>query len=394
LGVRFFCSCWLLLTIVSPAAGQTAAELRKQAFDLAYNLDREEAIAILEKARDAAPEDPASYRALAAVTWLQILYQRGAVTVDHYLGGISRARIELRQPDPALDQRFRLNVERAVVFAERAIATRPRDPQAHYDHGAALGLRASYTATVEGKLVAGFRAAKAAFDAHERVLELDSRRKDAGLIVGTYRYLVSALSLPMRWMAYMAGFGGGRERGIRMIAEAADYPGELQVEARFALILVHNRERQYDAAVRVLETLEREYPRNRLIILEKASTMLRGERYVDAERVLSNGLAKFARDSRRRIPGEEALWRYKRGAARLGAGRREEAVADLRAALDSSPADWIAGRSRVELGKAAERNGDPNGARSEYQQAVALCERGNDPACVEDARRRLARVAK
>jgi Flp pilus assembly protein TadD len=122
--------------------------------------------------------------------------------------------------------------------------------------------------------------------------------------------------------------------------------------------------------------------------------MLRGERYVDAERVLSDGLAKFARDSRRRIPGEEALWRYKRGAARLGAGRRDEAVADLRAALDSSPADWVAGRSRVELGKAAERTGDPNGARSEYQQAVALCERGNDPACVEDARRRLARVAK
>lgn len=392
--MRCFCSLWVFLAIVSPAAAQTAAEIRKQAFDLAYNLDREEAIALLEKARDAAPEDPASYRALAAVTWLQILYQRGAVTVDHYLGGISRARIELRQPDPVLDQRFRLNVERALALSERAVAARPRDPQAHYDHGAALGLHASYTATVEGKLLAGFRAAKGAFDAHEKVLQLDPRRKDAGLVVGTYRYLVSALSLPMRWMAYMAGFGGGREHGIRLISEAADYRSELQVEARFALILVYNRERQYDAAVRVLETLEREYPRNRLIILEKASTMLRGQRYADADRVLSDGLAKFARDTRRRIPGEEALWRYKRGSARLGAGRRDEALADLRAALDSTPADWVAGRSRVELGKAAEQVGDRSGARGEYQQAVALCERGNDPACLEDARRRLARVAR
>ena len=74
---------------------------------------------------------------------------------------------------------------------------------------------------------------------------------------------------------YVAGFGGGRERGTRMIAEAADYPGELQVEARFALILVYNRERQDDAALRVLETLERDYPRNRLILLEKGLTMLR-----------------------------------------------------------------------------------------------------------------------
>jgi tetratricopeptide (TPR) repeat protein len=243
-------------------------------------------------------------------------------------------------------------------------------------------------------MVAGFRVAKRAFDAHEKVLVLDPRRRDAGLIVGTYRYLVSALSLPMRWMAYVAGFGGGRERGIRMISEAAEYPGEMQVEARFAQILVYNRERQYDAAVHVLDTLEREYPRNRLIVLEKASTMLRAGRYADAERVLSDGLAKFAGDTRRRIPGEEALWRYKRGAARLGAGRRADAVADLRAALEATPADWVGGRSRVELGKAAEQAGDKGAASGEYQQAVTLCERGNDPVCVEDARRGLARVAK
>ncbi len=390
--MRFFFSAWLLLTPVHPAAAQTAPELRKQAFDLAYNLDREEAIALLEKARDRAPEDPATYRALAAVTWLQILYQRGAVTVDHYLGGISRARIELRRPDPALDERFRVNVQRALALAERSVASQPRDPQAHYDHGSALGLQASYTATVEGKLLAGFRAAKRAFDSHERVLELDPKRKDAGLIVGTYRYLVSALSLPMRWMAYVAGFGGGRERGTRMIAEAADYPGELQVEARFALILVYNRERQYDAALRVLETLERDYPRNRLILLEKGSTMLRAGRYADADRTLSEGLAKLARDNRRRIPGEEALWRYKRGTARLAAGGREEAVADLRAALESTPADWVSGRTRVELGKAAGQIGDGNAARNEYQQAITLCERGNDPACAEEARRLLAQV--
>ena len=64
-------------------------------------------------------------------------------------------------------------------------------------------------------MLAGFRAARRAYDEHERVLDLDPSRKDAGLIVGTYRYLVSTLSLPMRMMAYVAGFGGGRERGHR-----------------------------------------------------------------------------------------------------------------------------------------------------------------------------------
>ena len=45
------------------------------------------------------------------------------------------------------------------------------------------------------------------------MLELEPQRKDAGLIVGTYRYIVAALSLPLRLVAYMAGFGGGKEQG-------------------------------------------------------------------------------------------------------------------------------------------------------------------------------------
>ena len=39
------------------------------------------------------------------------------------------------------------------------------------------------------------------------------QRVDAGLIVGTYRYLVASLVLPARWLAYMAGFGGDKEKG-------------------------------------------------------------------------------------------------------------------------------------------------------------------------------------
>ena len=50
----------------------------------------------------------------------------------------------------------------------------------------------------------------------------------------------------------MAGFGGGKERGIRMIEDAAAYGGDNQDDARFALILIYNRERQYDEALKQL----------------------------------------------------------------------------------------------------------------------------------------------
>ena len=163
---------------------------------------------------------------------------------------------------------------------------------------------------------AGFKAARRAFDEHERVLKLDPSRKDAGLIVGTYRYVVSTLSLPMRMMAYIAGFGGGKERGIAMIEETAAAGGDNRADALFALVLVYNRERRYDDALRALEELHKAYPRNRLVLLETGATALRAERFEQADATLTRGLSMLAADTRARMAGEEALWRYKRGAAR------------------------------------------------------------------------------
>ena len=183
------------------------------------------------------------------------------------------------------------------------------------------------------------------------MLALDPRRKDAGLTVGTYRYIVSALALPVRWVAYMAGFGGGKERGLRMVEEAAAYPGDNQTDARFALILIYNRERRYDDALKQLAVLRQQFPRNRLVWLESGATSLRAGRAADAERFLSEGLARFADDDRPRMFGEDALWLYKRGAARAALGRGAEAEQDLRKAVTLEGRPWVHGRAHLELGK-------------------------------------------
>ena len=211
---------------VDVAAVASSEELRLRGLDLACNLDHDQALELLRRAVALSPDDPAPHRSLAAVLWLNILFRRGAVTVDHYLGSFSRSTVDLGKPPPEIDAEFRLHLDRAIALAERRVAANPRDAQAHYDLGAALGLQASYVATVEGKLVAGFRAAERAYDEHEKALSLDPSRKDAALVVGTYRYVVSTLSLPMRVVAYVAGFGGGRERGIQMLRETAELDPE------------------------------------------------------------------------------------------------------------------------------------------------------------------------
>jgi tetratricopeptide (TPR) repeat protein len=369
------------------AAPDPYADVRARAADYAYNLDHQQAIDLLRHAVAAAPDDAANHRALASSLWLEILFRRGAVTVDHYLGSFSRSQVDLPKPPPDLDAEFKREVSAAIDLAQKRVDAAPDDADAHFALGTALGLRASYMASVEGSLLGGFRAARRSYDEEEHVLELDPSRKEAGLIVGTYRYIVSTLSLPMRWMAYVAGFGGGKDRGLRMIEEAAAAAGENRTEAQFALVLLYNREKRYDDAARVLAGLRRRFPRNRLVLLEAGATALRASRPGDAERLLTEGIDMFVRDDREKIPGESALWHYKRGAARVALGHRQDAATDLRIASGNDAPRWVQGRAHLELARLASLAGDRDAVRSEVQRAVDLCGRGNDPICVTDAKR-------
>ena len=366
---------------------QTGRELRERAADLAYNLDHDEAMALLRQAVAADPNDPANHRALASTIWLNILFQRGAVTVDHYLGSLTKANVDMKNPPADLDAEFKRSIARAIELAEKRVAAAPRDPQAHYELGTSVGLQASYVATVDRQVRAAFSAARRSYDAEETVLELDPGRKEAGLIIGTYRYLVSTLPLPMRIGAYIAGFGGGKERGLAMIEETAAAGRDNRTDAEFALVLLYNRERRYNDALRVLDALRKRYPRNRLVLLEAGATATRGNRPADAEALLTEGMAMLARDKRRKMPGEDQLWHYKRGAARVMLRRANDALADLQAALAPGAAGWVAGRTHLEMARLALQQGDRAGARREAADAAALCEKGNDPVCVEEAKK-------
>ncbi len=359
-----------------------------------YNLDRDRALDTFKQAIAADPQDSAAYRGLASALWLSITFRRGNMTVDDYLGGVSRTRSSGAAPPPAdVVAAFNDALEHAVTLAKARIAANPRDPEAHYEMGAAIGLRASYMATVDNSLVGAFRAAKGAYEEHEKVLQLDPTRKDAGLVVGTYRYIVATLALPLRLVAYVAGFGGDKEKGLRLVEEAAGYPGDNQDDARFALLLLYNREKRYDEALKLLAFLRERFPRNRLVWLESGSTSLRAGRAADAERYLTEGMTRFSSDTRPRMFGEDALWWYKRGAARAALGRGSDATADLDKALMFDARKWVQGRAHLELGKLAQKQGARTTAAEHFRAAVRLCDSDNDQVSADEARQLLKRVS-
>jgi tetratricopeptide (TPR) repeat protein len=360
-----------------------AAALRAEGLALGYNLDHAEAVAVFKQAIAEDPLDPAGYRLLAAGVWISLLFQQGAITVDDYLGQ-ARAQVVRSTPAAGLAATFHDALAQALKRSEARLRARPADADAHYQMGAAYGFLASYTATVEGRVLGSFGSARRAYREHARALALAPERKDAGLIVGMYRYAVSEMSAPLRLAAWLAGMGSDRARGLRMVEAAARYPSDAQPNALFTLVLLYNREARYDDALRVIGELERRYPRNRLLWLEAGVTALRAGRPVEARASLEQGLARLARDGRSRAPGEDARWRLAYGATLVALKDTGPAERELRAALEGATRDWVRGRVHKELGKLADLADDRPRALDEYRLADRLCRRDGDSACADD----------
>ncbi len=385
-----------MLAVALTLLGTTAAHanpasdvLRARAAGELYNLDDARALETWREATRTDPQDAAAWRGLAGALIVQLAMLRGTMTVDSYLGRVTTNDVALPPPPPAIADEFQRAINRAIGLARQRVAAAPRDPHAHYQLGAAVGLRASYIATIDGGVVSAFRAAREAYSEHERVLALDPSRGDAGLIVGTYRYLVSALNMPLRWAAYVAGFGGGRERGIALVERAAAYPGDNQGDARLALLLLYNREGRFDDALAQLRVLRQQYPRNRLFVLEAGSTLLRARRPADAERVLNEGMAMLATDNGPGMCGEDALWCSRRGEAGAALGRAAEARADLTQVLAQRGRKWVEGRAHLELGRLALAESDVAAAREHLRMASRLGDSDSDGASAARARELL-----
>jgi tetratricopeptide (TPR) repeat protein len=356
----------------------------QDAFKAAYSLDHDVALQHARRAVALGPESSRAQRALASILWLHMLFERGAVSIDHYMGSISKSQATLPKPDPVQADEFKRVIANAIDDANARLKKNPRDLEAKFDSGAAYGLQASYVASVEGSVMAAFGIARRAYNAQEEVLTRDPNRVGAGLIVGTYRYLVSTLNLATRVVAYIVGFGGGKEKGIALLEGATRDP-EARVDAQAALMLIYSREGRHEDVVRITRQLSVEFPRNRLFVLELGAAAIRAGKAADADAALTRGLDMLKQDSRPRVPGEEALWYYKRGLARVNLNRTAAASADLNHALGIEPTNWVRGRINVELGKIADLAGRRQDAVALYRTGRSFCETSADSICENEA---------
>ena len=177
-----------------------------------------------------------------------------------------------------------------------------------------------------------------------------------------------------------------------MVEDAARYPGDNQTDARFALVLLYNRERRYDEALKQLASLRERYPRNRLCLAGSRVDEPARRPPADAERMLTEGIDAFAdrcaaANVRRRCA---VALQARRGARR--AGQRRRGATQSGAGPPSRRRGPGCTPDHLELGKLALKAGRAADARKAWQSTIALCEREQDEATADEARRLLKRL--
>lgn len=90
---------FLLLSAVTTCAEAPSREQRLvQAYASAHDLDHDGALRRLRALGKLVPDLPATYRATASIAWLRLLFTRGTVLADEYLGRITRHDVDLARP--------------------------------------------------------------------------------------------------------------------------------------------------------------------------------------------------------------------------------------------------------------------------------------------------------
>jgi hypothetical protein len=310
------------------------------------------------------------------------------MTVDDYLGRVTKPNPNIAPPPPELVTAHRDAIDHAIAIARARLAKNPRDADAHLSTrrgggpaGVVFGNRRRYGHERVSLSTGSVRRARTgAVDRSRPARTPDSSSAPTA---------TSCRRSPCPFASWPTSSASAAAASAAFISSKK--PPRTAVTTRWMRASrwcsCTTARSGYDDALKQLQTLRDRFPRNRLLWLEMGSTQIRAGRYADAERILTEGMSKFAGDTRPRMFGEDALWFHKRGTARAWRGQNADAEADLKRALSLEARKWVYGRSHLELGRLALKKGDRTAAGQEFQAAITLCESDNDPLAADEARR-------
>lgn len=239
-------------------------------FDLFYNLEYPEALAVFRKIAAQSKADPQPDNHIAQAVLYSAMLKAGALESELVSGSNAFLRRERMNPTADEQAAFDTAVASAFQKAEARLAANPKDAAAHDSIAVTYGLRANYNFLVRKAWLDSLRDFTAARKHAQLAVDIDPSRIDTKIILGLHDYVVGSLSWTYKMLGFLAGVRGDKDGGIRMIEEVAEKGLNNRTDARVLLAAVYRRERHSAKAVPMLEGLIAEYPRNYLFRLELA----------------------------------------------------------------------------------------------------------------------------
>lgn len=335
-----------------------------------YSMEYAAAEKDFQRAIDAQPEDAASVNHLLNALLFDQLNHTGALNTSLYASDKFLALKKQATVDPNVANEIKNLDLQALELSNKRLAANANDETALYNRGVTKGIFATYQALIEHSWFAALRSAMAARHDHQRVLELDPQNNDAKMIVGMHTYIAGSLPWAVKVAASMIGFSGSKERGIKLLREAADANGESSVDAKVALALFLRREQRYDEALKIVQSLTSIYPKNFLFALEEANLLKDMGRNQDALDSFE-GLISDAHRGRFHEPRLEFAY-YGLGEMLRGRHQFTEAAEAFDTALDLPRLDPdIRQRCALSAGEMHDTLNDRPLAVKEYQIALA-----------------------
>ncbi len=358
----------------------------REAYQHFYNLDYEGAVERFQRFHEEHPGDPQATDYLLNAEIFQELYRQDLMDTTFYANDGFLSGKHATEENPAKKAQILALADEAVREADWRLSRNPNDIDALFSRAWARSLECTYIAMVERGFSSGFRLAMKAKDDAVRALQLDPNYVDAKLIAGVYEYVVGALPWPFKLLIGFAGISGSKSKGLAMLRDDGEHGVITSVEARTVTALFLRREGKYLDAIKVVRSLEAEYPRDFLFCLEDANLRKDAGEGMLAVQAYRDLLANAAK------PGYFAsakleLADYGLGEALRGQRHYEEAAAAY------EHAGWTPGvgpelkiRSLLAAGQCRDLSGQRQLALNDYQAAIAT---GPNTTRADTARRYL-----
>ena len=258
----------------SRAYGEEALPLETEAYRHVFNYDFEAAEEIFERLDDRFPDFAAGPYGHAVIIWMKVTQRSGGMRGSSHRG--DRFWEQSGTP-PVSEEEIAIFEEQLAEARERSEAVEARDPGDllnRYYLGSIEATQSAWDVMVRRSYFSGARAMRRGIRHHRRILEEDPGFIDAYHHPGAGDYAIATLPRALRMLAFLFGVRGDKERGLEWVTRTAYEGQRSRWGALWALSLFMQREDRLDNALKAVETLREQFPRNPDYALEEISLHL------------------------------------------------------------------------------------------------------------------------